>query len=206
MKTYVRLFGPDLKSAIERLEDLVIIHDELVQHKSYLPLLESSQDEDHLKILQQGHLLIGSYDFIFSWKQVPSSEEIDDLVAEIDASFKDLAVHYTIVTVPDEKTSPETYLKLPNEWNLKDIEAISYLTVYGPPLLEILKKLEDISDVIVKEGKLPLMGGSKVIGRFDFAFAWKEKPSPPQILRLTTLLDDTFQEKNALYSIDTVTP
>ncbi len=205
MKTYIRLFGPGLKSAIERLEDLSIIHEELVHQKSYLPLLEPSKDEDHLRILQQGHVFVGSYDFVFTWKESPSEKDINALITEIDASFKDVSARYTITTVPDESTSPETYVKIPEDWNEDSIQAISYLTVFGPPLLDVLTELENMAKHVASEQSLPIEDGRMIIGRYDFAFAWKKQPTTEEVLKLTQLLDEVFQPRKAMYSIDTMT-
>lgn len=204
MKTYIRLFGPELKSAIERLEDLSIIHEELVHQKSYLPLLDSSRDEDHLKILQQGHIFIGSYDFVFTWKQPPSDKDLNNLITEIDASFKDLSVHYTITTVPEDSISPETYVKLPEDWHSEHVKAISFLVIYGPPLLELFSELDKLSEQLSKDHTLPVKEGQRIRGRYDFGFAWTQKPSTAMILELTTRLDDVFRPRNAFYSIETI--
>ncbi len=82
----------------------------------------------------------------------------------------------------------------------------SFLTLYGPSILETIPKLQSIAKEFRElTGNTSLRESSSLIqGKYDYVFNWHEDPSLQQIMDLIKLLDDELVNIKIKYSITTL--
>ena len=82
----------------------------------------------------------------------------------------------------------------------------SFLTLYGPSILETIPKLQSIAKEFRElTGNTSLRESSGLIqGKYDYVFNWHEDPSLQQIMDLIKLLDDELVNIKIKYSITTL--
>ena len=88
------------------------------------------------------------------------------------------------------------------------MKKISYIKIYGPPMLEAVEKLEDLAKELptISKGKISkdvLLGGETLIGDYDFAFEWKQEPNAKVLKRLIFNIDEIFKDLDCRYTITT---
>ena len=88
------------------------------------------------------------------------------------------------------------------------MEKISYIKIYGPPLLEAVEGLERLAKGLpsISKGKISkdvLIGGETLIGDYDFAFEWKKEPTEKVLRRLIFNIDEIFKDLDCRYTITT---
>ncbi len=88
------------------------------------------------------------------------------------------------------------------------MKKVSYIKIYGPPMLEPIERLEDLAKKLptISKGKISkdiLMGAETLIGDYDFAFEWKEEPTEKTIRRLIFNIDEVFKDLDCRYTITT---
>jgi hypothetical protein len=85
----------------------------------------------------------------------------------------------------------------------------SYIKLYGPSVSEGLKAMRKLAEELpmLSKGAISektLYGSEELVGEYDFAFIWKEKPSHKDLNTLITQLDEFLGETNCRYSIVTM--
>ena len=82
----------------------------------------------------------------------------------------------------------------------------SFLTLYGPSIIEAILKLQSIAKKFRDlTGNTSLRENSDLIqGKYDYVFNWHEEPALPQIMNLIKILDDELVETKIRYSITTL--
>ena len=89
------------------------------------------------------------------------------------------------------------------------MKKISYIKIYGPPILEAVESLEDLAENLptISKGKISkdiLVGGASILGDYDFSFEWKKEPTEKTIRRLIFNIDEIFKDLDCRYTITTV--
>lgn len=114
MKTYVKIYGPPLKEALDELQKIAgqmpkISHYHFLVGYAGAPVTPTVMGEPyptapgvvekvtHPLISKSGHTL-GEYDFFFEWKDEPTWNEMRELISKIDKSFTTLGCKYTLTT------------------------------------------------------------------------------------------------------------
>lgn len=94
MRTYIKMYGPPLLSALEVLDKLgssaqiiSIVHD---------PEICIGNRCD--RIVNSGERIVGDYDFYFEWLKNPSLEQLNGLIQGIDDALEPLGCKYTVTT------------------------------------------------------------------------------------------------------------
>lgn len=88
------------------------------------------------------------------------------------------------------------------------MKKISYIKIYGPPMLEAVERLEELAKQLptISKGKISkdvLVGGETLIGDYDFAFEWKQEPTGKVLRRLIFNIDEIFKDLDCRYTITT---
>ena len=84
--SYIKVYGPPMLEALERLEELA----------NKLPTISKGKISED--VIVGGESIIGDYDFAFEWKTEPTEKVLNRLIFNIDEIFKDLDCRYTITT------------------------------------------------------------------------------------------------------------
>lgn len=126
MKSYVRIYGPPLREAIDKLEEVAVDMSKSKEVKfshRCIPYPRSrerpreyqSSDRDWnnyiegmknryvecyepVKLISKATEMIGEYDFMFDWQKKPTMEQVQDLIERIDEALEDTGVYYTLTT------------------------------------------------------------------------------------------------------------
>ncbi len=202
LKSFIKLYGPGLSLAIEKLTEFVDVHEKLSRYEPRLPTL-STEEPHFVHSLKFGEFLFGEYDFAFSWNEDPTTEDVLSLIEEIDTMFleSDFNIHYSISTlkVPENSNKQPSWFMLPPEWLPDDDRfAVSWFQLIGPPLEVGLRKLNLLLHSLEK-----IHQGGIVFGRYDYAMVWKEIPTKQDIIDITKQIDGAFSDINVLYSLST---
>ena len=103
MASYIKLYGPSISKALEKLEDLV--------EKNKLAGKETiSPDQSAVKtepiwartgdvLFEKCRATCGTYDFIIDWRRQPTVAQIKELIKEIDKALEGTGCRYTITTL-----------------------------------------------------------------------------------------------------------
>lgn len=86
MKSYIKLYGPPIYNALEKLKKVV----------NDFPNI--SRGKITHELVPEGIVMIGDYDFIIEWNGNPTPEDIRLLIRSIDDVLKPLDCRYTITT------------------------------------------------------------------------------------------------------------
>lgn len=86
MKSFIKLYGPPIDKALEKLKKVV----------SDFPNISKGKITHEL--ILEGITILGDYDFIIEWKGNPTAEDIRLLIKSIDDVLKPLDCRYTIIT------------------------------------------------------------------------------------------------------------
>jgi hypothetical protein len=175
----LRIFGPGLPEAIERLKEL------------------EKKVVDQLPI-EKGVVNIGPYDYIFYWKKPPTPEPLLALIRQIDDAFTGTTARYSITT--------EGYYtrRLTAEIDRRALNTIfSFIRIQGPSLTKALKAIESVVDEVENTNTLESLKSSVLVGEWDYAFEWDHFPSLDEIHDLLSAIDKLVAPTGAKYSITT---
>ncbi|MHA1975911.1 MAG: hypothetical protein ACW98F_08670 [Candidatus Hodarchaeales archaeon] len=184
MISEIRLLGPQIHSALEKLVNL---SHTLEEHSS----LKS-------KLFSHGKVVIGPVDFIFEWSSEPTIAELLNLVTLIDKSFLGLKSRYTITTKDSDLVDVGDIIKgTPNV-------AYSLFKFYGPSISDALDAMNGLIDKtpLLREGVLnnkPLT----LIGEFDFAIQWIRYPETDEIIEFLKEVDNALASSGVWYTVTT---
>ena len=127
MKSYIKLYGPPILEAVQKLEEMAIDMPKVCIMSSLIePVLPGSAfgTEKHEglgrmtpggvydyfseygeislercdKIVSKSGAKLGEYDFYFEWFREPTLDELKELIGTIDKELKPLQIRYSIVT------------------------------------------------------------------------------------------------------------
>jgi hypothetical protein len=116
MRSYIKIYGPPILSAIKALEKVALdmpevsIMDTIIAQglpafgneavvASYFASLGAEVPvERRGKIISRSGELLGEYDFFFEWFKDPSIEDLNKLISKIDEALAPLGCKYTITT------------------------------------------------------------------------------------------------------------
>ncbi|MHA1979025.1 MAG: hypothetical protein ACW98I_19125 [Candidatus Hodarchaeales archaeon] len=175
----LRICGPGLPEAIEKLKEL---------EKKVIDLLP----------IEKGVVNIGSYDYIFYWKEPPTPEPLLTLIRHIDDTFTGGTARYSITT--------EGYYirRLTAEIDRRALNTIfSFIRIQGPSLTKALKAIESVVDEVENANTLESLKSSVLVGEWDYAFEWDHYPSLEEIHDLLSAIDKLVAPTGAKYTITT---
>ncbi len=184
MLSEIKLFGPQIHNALEKLVNL---SDTLEEHSS----LKS-------KVFSHGKAIIGPVDFTFEWTSEPTIVELLELVTLIDESFLGLKSRYTITTKDDKNIDIEEAIEdTPNG-------AYSFFKFFGPRISVALEAMNTLVDQLplLREGTInnkPLT----LIGEFDFAIQWIRYPETDEIISFLKEVDNVLALSGVWYTVTT---
>ncbi len=84
--SYIKIYGPPILEAIERLEKLA----------NQLPTISKAKISKDVIVV--GEPIMGDYDFAFEWEKEPTDALVKRLIFNIDEIFKDLNCRYSVTT------------------------------------------------------------------------------------------------------------
>ncbi|MHA2333413.1 MAG: hypothetical protein ACXAEU_15430 [Candidatus Hodarchaeales archaeon] len=171
---------------------------EKISHGSHEAFTEEIKDRKGIKkILKQGSIRIGTYDYYFIWGVTPSIDDIKDLTRRIDETLAaTVPTRYTITTteLPGELT----------DFDLREDSALSLLKFFGPSIIKAIEKMEESTDEIPEIFPVGSLGeGITMIGEFDFSFTWGRYPNVEMIKQVIDKVDDLLTDTGASYTITT---
>ncbi|MFX1284119.1 MAG: hypothetical protein ACFFB5_10710 [Promethearchaeota archaeon] len=179
MKSNIRLYGPRIPQAIERLSNLA---DSL---KTYLPI-------------SGGEVTFGKYDFIFHWQKDPKPQPLLQLLEQIDTALTGLPTKYSITT-ESRHTSRVTA-----EMGKKARHTIfSFIRIHGPSISKAVRAIEQVIQEMEPTTTLDTLKSSILIGDYDYAFEWDHFPSSDEIVKVLKAIDEKVEPTGALYTVTT---
>jgi len=179
MKSNVRLYGPRIPQAIERLSNLA---DSL---KDDLPI-------------SGGEVTFGKFDFVFNWLEDPKPQPLLLLLKKIDDTLAGLPTKYSITT-ESRHTS-----RLTAEIGKKARHTIfSFIRIYGPSISKAVRAIEQVIQDMEPTSTLDTLKSSILIGDYDYAFEWDHLPSSNEIADVLKAIDEKVESTGALYTVTT---
>jgi hypothetical protein len=97
MRSHIKLYGPKLADALERLERF-LAHNDKGEYISTIVLHESPIAGPLASAIKASTVLGGEQDFVFEWFKNPTLKDIKRLIKEIDEAIKPTGCRYTILT------------------------------------------------------------------------------------------------------------
>ncbi len=205
MKSYVKIFGPNLFDALKKIEEVFEKDPAITGEGERIPMEPVKLISELKKKETVLHNVCPDWTISFVWKQDPNIEEVINLIDKIDNALLDLKARYTITTVSDPLAppEPEAVIKLPSD--ISEKYAITYLKFYGPPIAKGIKIMPEIIEKWPKlsEGKLVGKQTGPQLGVFDYALIWRELPSAKDLQDFLTYLDNKMTEINLMYNVVT---
>lgn len=115
MKSYIKIYGPPVLKAIQKLQalaietpevcimDTVIAQDiprfnERTQVMSFFEQYGEISVERCDNIISKSSGMLGEYDFVYEWFTAPTGDQVNELIGKIDEALADLGCKYTITT------------------------------------------------------------------------------------------------------------
>ncbi len=86
MKSYIKLQGPPLDKGLQAMKKLA----------KDLPKLSKGAISE--ETIYDSKILMGEFDFVFSWKKKPAKKDLRILVFHIDEVMEEIDCRYSIVT------------------------------------------------------------------------------------------------------------
>lgn len=102
MKSYIKLFGPSIDKGLESLHVLMknlgkrYQYGDMVAH--IVSVIDPSLDLLTGKMVREGRVYLGEYDFVVEWGEVPDTEHVRGLIRRIDEALLYTGCRYTITT------------------------------------------------------------------------------------------------------------
>ncbi len=179
MKSNVRLYGPQIPQAIDRLSDLAN------NIKADLPI-------------SRGETTFGKYDFVFHWLEDPKPQPLFLLLQKIDETLTGLPTKYSLNT-ESRHTS-----RLTAEMGKKARHTIfSFIRIHGPSISKAVRAIEKVIQELEPTKTLDTLKSSILIGDYDYAFEWDHWPSNEEIVSVLKAIDEKVEPTGALYTITT---
>ncbi|MFX0014419.1 MAG: hypothetical protein ACFFB2_08790 [Promethearchaeota archaeon] len=179
MKSNVRLYGPQIPQALDRLSNLV---DTI---KSELPL-------------SRGEVTFGRYDFVFHWIEDPKHQQIFTLLEKIDDTLTGLPTKYSITS-----ESRHTNRVTAEMGKQAHHTIFSFIRIHGPSLSKAVRAIEQVIQEMEPTNTLDTLKSSILIGEFDYAFEWAHWPSEEEIISVLKAIDEKVTPTGALYTVTT---
>ena len=115
MKSYIKIYGPPILKAVKKLEkvgvdfpEVCIMDTIMAQGGPQFSTQEGIADffggagditvERCSNIISESGESLGEYDFFFEWFVKPSTDQLNELIENIDKALKPLKCMYTITT------------------------------------------------------------------------------------------------------------
>jgi hypothetical protein len=102
MKSHVRLYGPSLDRGLTALAEMLR---ELTQRYEYgdmvthiVSVVDPTIDLVTGQMLGQGREMLGEYDFVIDWVEIPKYEQVRALMRQIDEALLYTGCRYTLTT------------------------------------------------------------------------------------------------------------
>ena len=187
MRTYLKLYGPDLLKALPILEEISTEFSEL----SGSTALRENNASNHLAKIKSSSVVIGKYDFSFNWHEEPTIDRVLNLIKKIDHRLLETRVRYEAST-----------LQIGEEDEEKLIEtgySVSYVKFTGPGIYYALEKMSEIDLPQIDTHGLAL-------SQFDYFFSWNKSPSNDEIVMLIKLIEELLEKVEdfpVLYNVTT---
>ena len=102
MKSYIKLYGPSIDKGQKALEKMIqrlskrFPYGKMISH--IVSLIEPSLDLATGERITSGHRILGEYDFVIEWKELPSKDNVRLLIRRIDEALLYTGCRYTITT------------------------------------------------------------------------------------------------------------
>ncbi|OLS16520.1 MAG: hypothetical protein HeimC3_54630 [Candidatus Heimdallarchaeota archaeon LC_3] len=187
MRTYLKLYGPDLLKALPILEEISTKFSELSGSAS----LREDKSSKKVARIKSSSVVIGNYDFSFDWHTEPTIDRVLNLIKEIDLKLLKTKVRYEASTI---KIGEEEQEKL-----IETGYSVSYVKFTGPGIYYALEKMISIDLPQIDTHGL-------VLSQFDYFFSWNKTPSNEEIMKLIKLIEELlYQIENfkVLYNVTT---
>lgn len=179
MKSNVRLYGPRIPEAIDRLTQL------------------TNQTIGELPITG-GEITFGNYDYRFNWSEDPLPEHLLVLLEKIDDALIGLPTKYSLTT-ESQYTSRVTA-----EMGKKTRHTIfSFIRIHGPSISKAVRAIEQVIQDLEPTNTLETLKSSILIGNYDYAFEWDHWPSNKEIDSVLQAIDEKVEPTGALYTVTT---
>lgn len=115
MKSYIKIYGPPVLKAIQKLQALAIetpevcIMDTIIandiprfmerdQVMRYFEQYGQISVERCDNLISASRGTLGEYDFVYDWFTPPTGDQVNELIGKIDETLADLGCKYTITT------------------------------------------------------------------------------------------------------------
>ncbi|MCS7097336.1 MAG: hypothetical protein NZ926_02630 [Candidatus Methanomethylicia archaeon] len=102
MKSYIKLYGPSIDKGLEALDNLMrqlaktYPYGEAIQQ--IISILDPNIDIKTGKSIRGGTKIIGDYDYVIEWTNIPTIEQLRSLIRKIDDALMYTGCKYTITT------------------------------------------------------------------------------------------------------------
>ena len=181
LKSNVRLYGPRIPEALDRLAELANKIDDLP--------------------IARGEITFGKYDFSFHWKQDPKPEPLWSLLEKIDDTLTGLEPTKYSLTTESRHTSRVTAEMGEREEALHTI--FSFIRIHGPSISKAVRIIEQVIQEKEPTRTIKALKSSILIGEFDYAFEWDHWPTPDEIVAVLNAIDEKIESTGAIYSVTT---
>jgi hypothetical protein len=115
LNSYIKIYGPPVLKAIQKLQalaidtpevcimDTVIARDiprftQRTQVMSYFAQFGELSVERCDNLISKSSGTLGEYDFVYEWFIPPTGDQVNELIGKIDEALADLGCKYTITT------------------------------------------------------------------------------------------------------------
>jgi len=102
LKSYIKLYGPSIEKGLDALNDMVkdvnkrFQYGDMVSH--IVSVIDPSVDLLTGKMILEGKVEVGEYDFVVEWVFPPNAEQVRGLIRQIDEALLYTGCRYTITT------------------------------------------------------------------------------------------------------------
>jgi hypothetical protein len=195
LKSYVKLFGPNIDQALTELENLANDFSQIDDGKS--AGIKHEEKRGFLSRLFGGEKeqpIIGDFDFAFSWHADPTIDDMIEFVKHIDEKLEPIKTRYTITSIPEEVKMTTTEF---------EDQVVSYIKFYGPSISKAIKTVRDMLMNLPEIAEGDILPGEATIGLFDFCFKWNFPPRIDQIRKIIRVIDKAIAPTGARYTITT---
>ena len=186
MRTYLKLYGPDLLKALPILEEISKNFSDISGSTSLREQTLSKKAK-----IKEGNVVLGKYDFSFDWHEEPTIDRVMNLIKSLDSNLSSTRIRYEVSTI-EVGEEEEEYL-------LETGYSVSYLKLTGPGVYNALDQMAKIDIPQIDSHGLAM-------GHYDYYFAWNKSPSNEEIMLLIAEIDKLLleiTEFNVLYNLTT---
>jgi len=183
MKSNIRLYGPQIPTAISALEKLT----KNIIAKKDLPI-------------SKGEAVMGKFDFTFTWIEDPSPKPLLSLLERIDESLENLPTKYSITTESHITSRERLFSDIGRD--IKNT-IYSFIRIHGPSISKAIRAIEEVVSCLETTNTLESLKSSVLIGEFDYAFEWDHMPTVNELNEVLKAIDEKVESTGALYTITT---